>query len=94
MAQCPDIIGVPSDEDRRRDLGGVFDRLGRDQIADVVPVNAFFRRDRDEYQLGHRVHRSLRGNHGLVEFGAKDGQLNILDLHSQLTSLQIRLPIG
>jgi len=80
VAQSRGVIGVPSDEDRPRDLGGVFGRLGRDQIADVVPVNAFFRRDRDEDQLGQRVHRSLRGNHVLVEFGAQDGQLNVLDL--------------
>jgi hypothetical protein len=40
MAQGRDIVGVPSDQNRSRDLGGVLGCLGRDQIADVMSVNA------------------------------------------------------
>jgi hypothetical protein len=81
MAECADIVSVTTDENRLRDLGGMLDRLRRNQIADVVPIDAFVSGDRYEDQLRQLVHCALRGDHGLVEFGAKDGQLDILDLH-------------
>jgi hypothetical protein len=84
MARCADIVSVTTDENRLRDLGGMLDRLRRNQIADVVAVDAFVGADRYQHQLRQFVHCALSGDHGLVEFGAKDGQLDILDLHFQV----------
>jgi len=41
MTQRGDVVGIPLDQEGFRDRGGVLDGLGRDEVADVVPADAF-----------------------------------------------------
>jgi hypothetical protein len=41
MTQRGHVVGIPPNQDGLGDLGGVLDRLGRDEVADVIPVDTF-----------------------------------------------------
>jgi hypothetical protein len=77
VTQRCDVVGIPANENGFRDLGGVLDSAGRDEIADVVPIDAFSSGNGNQNQLGHRVHCAVGGDHTLVEFGAKYRQRDI-----------------
>jgi hypothetical protein len=85
MTQRGHVVGIPPNQDGLGDLGGVLDRLGRDEVADVIPVDTFGGGNRDEHELWHRVDSTVSRYDGLVEFGAQYRQGDVGDLHG-LTS--------
>lgn len=52
MTQRCDVVGIPANENGFRDLGGLLDSAGRDEIADVVPIDAFSSGNGNQNQLG------------------------------------------
>jgi hypothetical protein len=81
MTQCGDVVGIPPDQDGLGDLGGMLDGLGGNEVADLISVDAFGGGNGDQNELGHCVHRTMSGDDGLVEFGAKYRQRDVADLH-------------
>jgi hypothetical protein len=52
VTQRCDVVGIPANENGFRDLGGLLDSAGRDEIADVVPIDAFSSGNGNQNQLG------------------------------------------
>jgi hypothetical protein len=81
MTQCGDVVGIPVHQKGFDDLGGVRNCLGRDEIADVMSVDPFGGRHRDENELGQLVYGAAGGDDAFTELGPKYRKCNIRDLH-------------